>query len=154
MPDSNPFSFVFHWPCQCLQNLVNHLSKYFFKYISNFLFSLGRSCSSKSNHFKPPSKSSTSKNIRQWTGPCVLIIAETCRRCGTQYYEEVQSMKGASRLAKTRELKYRKSIEPASQPLPLPPPNAWRVAKTQELEYCKSVEPAPAFASAQRRRRR
>ena len=35
-------------------------------------------------------------------------------------------MKGASGEAKTRELKYRKIVEPAPQPLPLPlpPPNA------------------------------
>ena len=61
-------------------------------------------CSSEPGRFKTHSKSSTSKNIRPRTGPCILIIAETML---SHYHEELLSLKEASGVAKTRELKFR-----------------------------------------------
>ena len=120
MPDSNPFSVVFRI------QFGYHLSKYLSKYIRKHLLPQLRSCSSEPDRFKPPSKCCTSKNIRQRTGPYILIIAETCRRSVlSQYNEEVLSMKEANGVAKTRELKYRKSVEPA------PPPNAGDADETR-----------------------
>ena len=53
------------------------------------------------------------KNILPRTGPCILIIAETLL---SHYHEELLSLKEASGVEKTRELKFCKSIEPP--PLP------------------------------------
>ena len=68
-----PFFFVFR--LSCLQTLVIHLSKKLSEYILKLLPPRGWNYSSEPDHFQPPSKSSTSQNIRQRTRPYILILA-------------------------------------------------------------------------------